>query len=540
MILSDISIKRPVFASVISLLLIVFGLVSFSRLPLREYPDIDPPVVTIDTVYPGASAYVVESQITQLVEERIAGVEGIRFIESSSQDGRSRVTIEFSTGRDIDAAANDLRDRVSRIVDDLPTEADPPEIQKEDSNDDVIMWLNLTSEKMTVPELTDYADRYLVDRFSVLDGVSRVRVGGGQRYAMRVWLDRSAMAARGLTVTEVEQALRAENVELPAGKIESATRSFTLRLGRAFLTSEDFSKIVIKRGADDYLIRLGDIARVERGTEEDRTFFRGNGVAMVGLGIIKQSTANTIDVARSAKSQMESLNPTLPDGMQIRQSFDTSVFIEEAIKEVYKTLAIAIGLVILVIFLFLGSVRATIVPAVSVPVSIIASFIALNAFGFSVNLLTLLALVLAIGLLVDDGIVVLENIYRRIDEHNETPLVAAFNGTRQVGFAVIATTLVLISVFVPIAFLQGDVGRLFSEFALTLAAAVCFSSIVALSLSPMLASILLKPKRLERSSRPRIDRFYRWIRRTYRRFLGRALRWPLVVAIVFVSLLIWT
>ena len=540
MILSDISIKRPVFASVISLLLIVFGLVSFSRLPLREYPDIDPPVVTIDTVYPGASAYVVESQITQLVEERIAGVEGIRFIESSSQDGRSRVTIEFSTGRDIDAAANDLRDRVSRIVDDLPTEADPPEIQKEDSNDDVIMWLNLTSDRLAVPELTDYADRYLVDRFSVLDGVSRVRVSGGQRYAMRVWLDRSAMAARDLTVTEVEQALRAENVELPAGKIESATRSFTLRLGRAFLTSEDFSKIVIKRGADDYLIRLGDIARVERGTEEDRTFFRGNGVAMVGLGIIKQSTANTIDVARSAKSQMESLNPTLPDGMQIRQSFDTSVFIEEAIKEVYKTLAIAIGLVILVIFLFLGSVRATIVPAVSVPVSIIASFIALNAFGFSVNLLTLLALVLAIGLLVDDGIVVLENIYRRIEEHNETPLVAAFNGTRQVGFAVVATTLVLISVFVPIAFLEGDVGRLFSEFALTLAAAVCFSSIVALSLSPMLASILLKPRRLERSSPPRIDRFYRWIRRTYRRFLGRALRWPLLVAIVFVSLLIGT
>ncbi len=540
MILSDISIKRPVFASVISLLLIVFGLVSFSRLPLREYPDIDPPVVTIDTVYPGASAYVVESQITQLVEERIAGVEGIRFIESSSQDGRSRVTVEFSTGRDIDAAANDLRDRVSGIVDDLPTEADPPEIQKEDSNDDVIMWLNLTSDRLTVPELTDYADRYLVDRFSVLDGVSRVRVGGGQRYAMRVWLDRSAMAARDLTVTEVEQALRSENVELPAGKIESATRSFTLRLGRAFLTADDFSKIVIKRGADGYLIRLGDIARVERGTQENRTFFRGNGVAMVGLGIIKQSTANTIDVARSAKSQMEFLNPTLPDGMQIRQSFDTSVFIEEAIKEVYKTLAIAIGLVILVIFLFLGSVRATIVPAVSVPVSIIASFIALNAFGFSVNLLTLLALVLAIGLLVDDGIVVLENIYRRIEEHNETPLVAAFNGTRQVGFAVVATTLVLISVFVPIAFLQGDVGRLFSEFALTLAAAVCFSSIVALSLSPMLASILLKPRRLERGSPPRIDRFYRWIRRTYRRLLGRALRWPLLVAIVFVSLLAGT
>ncbi|NNF47638.1 MAG: efflux RND transporter permease subunit [Desulfofustis sp.] len=537
MILSDISIKRPVFASVISLLLIVFGLVSFSRLPLREYPDIDPPVVTIDTVYPGASAYVVESQITQLVEERIAGVEGIRFIDSSSRDGRSRVTIEFSTSRDIDAAANDLRDRVSGIVDDLPDEADPPEIQKEDSNDDVIMWLNLTSDGLTVPELTDYADRYLVDRFSLLDGVSRVRVGGGQRYAMRVWLDRSAMAARDLTVSEVEQALRAENVELPAGTIESATRSFTVRLGRAFRTADDFSKIVIKQGADGYLIRLGDIGRVERGTQEDRTFFRGNGVAMVGLGIIKQSTANTIDVARAAKAQMVQLNTTLPEGMQIRQSFDTSVFIEEAIKEVYKTLAIAIGLVILVIFLFLGSVRATIVPAVSVPVSIVASFIALNAFGFSVNLLTLLALVLAIGLLVDDGIVVLENIYRRIGEHGETPLVAAFNGTRQVGFAVIATTLVLISVFVPIAFLQGDVGRLFSEFALTMAAAVCFSSVVALSLSPMLASILLKPKPREQRATPRIERFYRWIRRTYRKVLGRALRWPLLVAALFFSLI---
>jgi len=537
MILSDISIKRPVFASVLSLLLIVFGIVSFTRLPLREYPDIDPPVVTIDTIYPGASANVVESQITQLVEERIAGVEGIRFIDSSSQDGRSRVTVEFSTSRDIDAAANDLRDRVSGIVDDLPAEADPPEIQKEDSNDDVIMWLNLTSDRMTVPELTDYADRYLVDRFSVLDGVSRVRIGGGQRYAVRIWLDRAAMAARDLTVPEIERALRAENVELPAGSIESATRSFRVRLGRTFLSADEFARIVIKRGQDGYLIRLGDVGRVERGTEEDRTFFRGNGEAMVGLGIIKQSTANTIDVARGAKAQMALINPTLPEGMEIRQSFDTSVFIEEAIREVYKTLAIAIGLVVLVIFLFLGSVRATLVPAVSVPVSIVASFIALNAFGFSVNLLTLLALVLAIGLLVDDGIVVLENIYRRIDENGEPPLVAAFNGTRQVGFAVIATTLVLISVFVPIAFLQGDVGRLFSEFALTMAAAVCFSSIVALSLSPMLASILLRPRITGQAAPPRIDRFYRWVRRTYRRLLGRALRWPLLVAAVFVAIL---
>ncbi len=529
MILSDVSVRRPVFASVLSIMLVVFGLVSFSRLPLREYPDIDPPVVTIDTSYPGASANVVETQITQIIEERIAGVEGIRFIESSSEDGRSQVTVEFSSGRDIDGATNDIRDRVSAILDNLPDEADPPEIQKENANDDVIMWLNLTSDRMTVPELTDYADRYLVDRFSILDGVSRVRIGGGQNFAMRVWLDRSNMAARGLTVSDVEQALRSDNLEVPAGTIESATRGFTVRLDRSFRTADDFSRLVLKQGSDGYLVRLGDIARVERGTEEDRTFFRGNGVAMVGLGVTKQSTANTIEVARSTKDEMLRLNSTLPDGMQIRQSYDTSVFVEEAISEVYKTLVIAIGLVVLVIFLFLGSVRATIVPAVTVPVSILASFIALSVFGFSVNLLTLLALVLAIGLLVDDGIVVLENIYRRIDEEGETPLVAAFAGTRQVGFAVIATTLVLVSVFVPIAFLEGDVGRLFSEFALTMAAAVCFSSVVALSLSPMLASILLKKKRTDLVKVPQIDRFYRGIRKRYRRALKIALRWPAVV-----------
>ncbi len=537
MILSDVSVKRPVFASVISISLVVFGIVAFFRLPLREYPDIDPPVVTIDTSYPGASANVVETQITQLIEERIAGVEGIRFIESSSEDGRSQVTVEFSTDRDIDGAANDIRDRVSAILDNLPDEADPPEIQKENSNDDVIMWLNLTSDRLNILELTDYANRYLVDRFSILDGVSRVRISGGQNFAMRVWLDRNSMAARGLTVRDVEQALRSDNLEVPAGTISSATRAFTVRLKRAFRTSDDFAQLVLKQGSDGHLVRLGDIARVERGTEEDRTFFRGNGVAMVGLGISKQSTANTIDVARDAKEEMVRLNTNLPEGMQIRQSYDTSVFVEDAIREVYKTLIIAIGLVVLVIFLFLGSVRATIVPAVTVPVSIMASFIALSVFGFSVNLLTLLALVLAIGLLVDDGIVVLENIYRRIDEEGETPLVAAFVGTRQVGFAVIATTLVLVAVFVPIAFLEGDIGRLFSEFALTMAAAVCFSSVVALSLSPMLASIVLKKKRTDQVKVPQIDRFYRGIRKRYRHALEGALRWPAVVLFFLAALI---
>ena len=537
MILSDVSVKRPVFAAVISLLLIVFGLVSFGRLPLREYPDIDPPVVTIETLYPGASANVVETRITELIEERIAGVEGIEFIASTSEDGLSTVTVEFDTGRDVDGAVNDVRDRVSAIVGDLPEEADPPEIQKVDSNNDVIMWLNLVSDRMTVPALTDYADRYLVDRFSVLDGVARVRIGGGQNYAMRIWIDRSAMAARGLVVGDVEDALRAENLELPAGSIESQSRSFTVRVKRNFRTAQDFSRLVLARGTDGHLVRLGDIARVERGTEEDRTFFRGNGVAMVGMGIIKQSTANTIDVARGAKAEMLRLNPTLPEGMTIKQSYDTSVFVEGAIKEVYKTLLIAIGLVILVIYIFLGSVRATLVPAVTVPVSIIASFIVLNMLGFSVNLLTLLALVLAIGLVVDDAIVVLENIYRRMAEKGESPLVAAYRGTRQVGFAVIATSLVLVAVFVPIAFLQGDVGRLFSEFAITMAAAVCFSSIVALSLSPMLASKILKGKTGHGVRRTRMDRFFGSIRNRYRRLLSRTMKRPLLVVGFFAILL---
>ncbi len=536
MILSDLSVRRPVLAAVISLLLVVFGIVSFDRLPLREYPDIDPPVVTIETLYPGAAANVVETRITELIEERIAGIEGIRFIESSSEDGQSSVTVEFDTNRDVDAAANDVRDRVSAIFDDLPEEADLPEIQKVDANDDVIMWLNLTSNRLGVPELTDYAERYLVDRFSVLNGVARVRIGGGQNFAMRVWLDRKAMAARGLVVNDVERALRSENLELPAGSIESLERSFTVRIQRAFRSAANFSRLVVARGADGHLVRLGDIARVERGTEEDRTFFRGNGVAMVGLGIIKQSTANTIDVARAAKAKMQRLNPDLPDGMVIRQSYDTSIFVEDAITQVYKTLGIAIGLVVLVIYLFLGSLRATMVPAVTVPVSIVASFIVLNLLGFSVNLLTLLALVLAIGLVVDDAIVVLENIFRRMAEHNESALVAAFNGTRQVSFAVISTSVVLVAVFVPIAFLQGDVGRLFSEFALTMAAAVFFSSIVALSLSPMLASKILTAKRTRRKRRLSEGRLFGWVRRRYRRLLKRSMQRPLVVGAAFLAL----
>jgi multidrug efflux pump len=537
MILSDISVKRPVFAAVMSLLLIAFGLVSFDRLPLREYPDIDAPLVTVSTTYPGAAANVVENRITELIEDRISGVEGIRYISSVSEDGRSRITIEFDVDRDVDAAANDIRDRVAAILDDLPVEAEPPDIRKEDSNEDVIMWLNLQGTGMSIPELSDYARRYLVDRFSVLDGVARVRVGGGQVYAMRIWLDRSELAARNLTVADVEAALRAENLELPAGSIDSEQRQFTVRTERTFTNADDFSSLVLARGKDGYLVRLGDVARVERGTAEDRLFFRGNGVPMVGIGITKQATANTLAVARAAKAEKDRINTALPEGMSIQQSYDSSVFVEGAIREVYKTLSIAIAMVIGVIYLFLGSVRAMLVPAVTVPVSLIATSMVLLALGFSLNILTLLALVLAIGLVVDDAIVVLENIHRRMETYGETRLVAAFRGTRQVGFAVIATTVALVAVFVPIAFLQGDIGRLFSEFALTMAAAVSFSSFVALSLSPMLASKIL-PQDASRSRLSMlVDRGFNRLRDGYHVILEHVLGKAWIVGIVFAGLL---
>jgi multidrug efflux pump len=535
MILSDLSVTRPVLAAVMSLLLIAFGLVAFERLPLREYPDIDPPVVSVEVAYPGAAASVVETRITEVIEGRVAGVEGIKFIQSSSEDGRSKINIEFNVGRDIDAAANDVRDRVAGIIDNLPDEADPPEIQKVNSDENVIMWLNLAGERMSVPELTDYARRYLVDRFSVIDGVARVRVGGSQVYAMRIWLDRREMAARGVTVADVESALRAENLELPAGSIDSRLRQFTVRTARSFNTAQDFARLVIARGEGGYLVRLSDIARVERGAAEDRLFFRGNGVPMVGIGIVKQSTANTLAVARAAKREMTRVNAGLPQGMALKQSYDSSVFVEGAIREVYKTLSIAILMVIGVIYLFLGSVRALIVPAVTVPVSLIATFLALMVLGFSINILTLLALVLAIGLVVDDAIVVLENIHRRIEELGESRLVAAFRGARQVGFAVVATTVVLVAVFVPIAFLQGDLGRLFSEFALTMAAAVSFSTFVALSLSPMLSSKLLSESGGRATLSTYVDSAFKRVRVFYKRLLEAALRHVLAVALVFAA-----
>lgn len=531
MILTDLSVKRPVFASVISLLLVAFGLVAFDKLPLREYPNIDPPIVSIETNYRGASAAVVESRITQLIEDRISGVEGIRHVSSSSSDGRSQVTLEFDISRNIEDAANDVRDRISGLLDNLPEEADPPEVQKANGGDEVIMWLNLVSDQMTTLELTDYTRRYLSDRLSVVDGVSMIRIGGGKVYAMRIWLDRQALASRSLTVADVEAALRAENVELPAGSLESKERHFTVRLERSYRSAEDFANLVIAQGEDGYLVKLGDVAKVDIGSEEERIMFRGNKEAMIGLGVSKQSTANTLEVARAVNALVDKINPTLPAGMSIKRSYDSSVFIEASIKEVYQTLFTAMILVIIVIYLFLGSVRAMLIPAITVPVSLLGTFIVLYALGYTINLLTLLAMILAIGMVVDDAIVMLENIHRRIEE-GDSPLKAAFLGAREVAFAVIATTLVLVAVFMPITFLEGDLGKLFKEFAVAMSAAVIFSSIVALTLSPMMCSKLLKPASQDSWLVRKVDSIMTDISRRYQSSLESAMAKPVLMSVI--------
>ncbi|WP_334019063.1 efflux RND transporter permease subunit [Alteromonas sp. S015] len=533
MLLSDISVKRPVFATVINLLLIIFGIVAFTMLSLREYPDIDPPIVSVSTTYTGASANIVETRITQLLEDRISGIEGIKNVTSTSRNGRSDISIEFKLSRDIDAAANDVRERVSRALNNLPDQADPPEVSKANSDESAVVWYNLRSTNLNTMELTDYAERVLVDRLSIVDGVARVQIGGGRRYAMKVFLDRNAMAARGITVNDVEQVIRAENVELPAGEVESTDRNFEVRVARTFLTPDDFAALTVAIGDNGYLVRLGEIAHVELTAEDDETEFRGDGVNMIGLGIIKQSKANTLDVARAAKAQIERIEATLPDNIFIVPSYDSSVFIEASIDEVYETLGIAMLMVVIVIYLFLGNIRATLIPAVTVPVSIIAAFIVMYALGFSINLLTLLAMVLAIGLVVDDAIVVLENIYRRI-EMGEPPILAAYRGAKEVGFAVIATTLVLISVFVPLVFLEGNIGRLFTEFALAIAAAVAFSSFTALTLSPMMASKILKKRTRSSGFGSWMDKQFSRLETGYFNTLGKTLHQPLLMLLMLI------
>ncbi len=530
--LSDTAVRRPVLATVINLMLITFGLMAFKFLSLREYPNVNPPIVSINTNYPGASAAIVESRITQILEDRISGISGIRSISSQSSNGRSNISIEFSSSRDIDDAANDVRDRISRALGNLPDDVDPPEVSKADSDDDVIIWFNLLSDNMSTLELSDYARRYLEDRFSSLDGVARIRLGGGSSYAMRIDLDHDAMAARRVTITDIEQALRRENIELPAGELRSTDRQLTARVLRGYTSDSQFRELVLRKDNNGHLVRLGEVASIRLGPADEKVYFHGDGKDVIGIGIIKQSTANTLEVARAAKAEFERIKAGLPPNMQIIQNYDSSVFIEQAIHEVYLTLAIAMVLVIAVIFVFLGSVRATLIPAMTVPISLIGAFAILWVLGFSINLLTLLALVLAIGLVVDDAIVVLENIHRRI-EQGEAPLLAAFNGTREVGFAVIATTAVLISVFVPIVFLEGDLGKLFSEFALTIAGAVFLSAITALTLTPAMAAFMLKPNASHQGGfQQKVERAVARVEAAYGRMLDELLHHRLLFVVM--------
>ncbi|HEY5760062.1 MAG TPA: efflux RND transporter permease subunit [Steroidobacter sp.] len=536
--LSELSVRRPVFATVISLLLIIFGLVSLQRLAVREYPDIDRPVVSVTTTYTGASAAVIETKITQVIEDSIAGIEGILKIESDSEDERSSVRIEFDIGRDIDGATNDVRDRVARVLGNLPEEADPPEVLKADASADPIMFILLSSDNMSVLELNDYAERNLIDRLSTVPGVARVSINGGGRYSMRIWLDRQALAARQLTVTDVEDALRRENVELPAGRIESKTREFTLRTLVGLQSEQDFRDLVIARGTDGHLIRLGEVANVQLAAESDRSTARFDGQSGVSMGVEAQSKANTLDIVRGVRGEIEKLQDTLPRGAKLEVGVDNGIAIEAALREVIIAVVFALISVLLVIYAFLGSLRATLIPAVTIPVSIIASFTVMYAMGYSANVLTLLGLVLAIGLVVDDAIVVLENVHRRT-EMGEPPLVASVTGSREIGFAVIATTLTLAAVFIPISFLPGDIGRLFSEFGFTLAASVLFSALVALTLTPMLASKLPESDMHRNRFALMVDRFFRKLAEVYDARLRSLIRRPwLVMGIVGVLMVL--
>jgi hydrophobe/amphiphile efflux-1 (HAE1) family protein len=518
MFLTDLSIKRPVVASVMSIVLVIFGIITFQEIPTDELPDVQPPVVTIQTDYKGASAEIIDTQITQKIEDFVGGTPGLETIDSFSEDESSRITLTFETGLNLDNVTNDVRSSVARVVDNLPEGAQAPEIFKQSAGMRTTMWLSFSSEAMTDLELTDYADRFLTDTFSTVPGVGRVRLGGERETSLRVWLDPIALAARDLTTQEVEQALMKENIEFPAGRIESKDIDLTIKLEKAYQNLENYKKLPLKRAQDGSVITLEDVARVEVGAASTRTVFKGDGKQVVGIGIYQQSDANTIDVANGIKNKIKEIKRSLPEGTSLEVSFDRSRYIKAAISEVYKTLFVALILVTVIIYLFLGNIRALIVPAVALPVSLISTFLAIYIFDFSINLFTLMALVLAIGIVVDDAIVMLENIVRRI-ELGESPLVAAYKGAKQVSFAIIATTVVLVAVFVPLVFIKGITGVLFTQTAITLASAVIISSFVALSLSPMLASKFLK-KNMEKSKTvTRFEKFLKSITVAYKQSL---------------------
>ncbi|MGX0876820.1 multidrug efflux pump [Roseovarius sp. MBR-154] len=524
MTLSDISVRRPVLAAVMSLLIVIFGLAALRGLAVRELPDVDNAVVTVTTTYRGAAPEVIDTDLTETIEGAIATISGIRTISSESRQGRSRVTIEFDSSVDIDVAANDVRDAVGRVRGELPEEADEPEVVKSDADADPVMRIAVTSDRMTTAEITDYVDRLIVDRIATLDGVANVNLVGERPFAVRIWIDRRALAARNLTVSDVEAALRRNNIELPAGEVESFNRQLSVRLNSRLDSIEDFRAIVIDRVAG-YPVRLGDVARVEPGVADDTTVVRTNGTDAVGMWILRQSQSNTLEISKAVRAEMKAMERSLPEGMKIIVGSDDALFVGASIREVVTALFISLALVVAVILLFLKSIRATLIPAITIPVALIGSFLLIGLWGFSLNTLTLLALLLSIGLVVDDAIVVLENIQRRIEE-GESPLVASLKGARQVTFAVIATSLTLIAVFVPLSFMPGQVGRLFVEFGWVMAGTVAISTFVALTACPALASKVLRARKARKDGRAHGTPF---IQRAYRVLLTRAIGMPLVV-----------
>ncbi|MSO72955.1 MAG: efflux RND transporter permease subunit [Rhodospirillaceae bacterium] len=491
MVLSDFAIKRPVVAIVASLLLIVFGVFALVQLPVRETPNVDVPTVSVRVAYRGASAEIVETKVIQVLEDQISGIEGIKSVLSSARDGVGNVTVEFVLGRNIDAAANDVREQVSRAIGRLPPDAEPPVIQKADSDSFPIIFSAITSAKRSPLEISDYVERYIRDRITAVDGVALVQVYGFRKPSLRIWLDRRALAARNLTVVDIENALRRENVELGAGALESQQRNFTLRTARNFETPDDFAQLVVAHGAGNYLVRLGEVAKVEVAPEDLNSVFRMDGDMGVGLGVVKRPGASTLAVAKAVHDEVARINQALPPDIRMFVQHDSSEYISETMNEVGIAMGVAAVLVVAIIFLFLGTAQAALIPAVTVPVSLIGTFIVLWALKFSINILTFLALVLAVGLVVDDAIIVLENIHRRM-KRGEPPLLAAYRGARQVGMAVVATTMVLVAVFVPVMLMRGTVGSLFTEFAVAMAASVGFSMFVALTLTPVMCSKILR------------------------------------------------
>lgn len=532
MVLSDVSIKRPVLATVMSLLIVLVGIVSYQRLTVREYPNIDEPVVTVETTYPGATAEIIETQVTQPLEESLAGIEGIDLITSTSRPEQSQITVRFRLTREADSAANDVRDRVSRVRGALPDEITEPVIQKTEADAQPIIYLAFSSDRHAPLEITDYADRYVKDRLQTLPGVANVRIFGERRYAMRIWLDSARLAAYGLTPQDVEDALRRQNVEIPSGRIESREREFTVLSDTGLRTPAEFDNLVL-RSADGYLVRLKDVGRAELGAEEERRVVRYKGETAVALGVVKQATANPLEVSQAVRTMLPVIESSLPEGMRVNVGYDSSIFIDRSIQNVFETIGEAVVLVVLVIFLFLRNLRAVLVPLVTIPVSLVGAFALMYAFGFSINTLTLLALVLAIGLVVDDAIVMLENIFRHVEE-GMSPLQAAFKGSREIAFAVLAMTLTLAAVFVPIGFMEGRTGRLFTEFAWTLAGAVLVSGFVALTLSPMMCSKLLRHEKKHSALYNAFERAMESLESGYRRALSGALRARWAVAAVWV------